>query len=1235
MAPPSSKNQPSVYEKNHEFAFFLEEGMRYIQELAGKTWTDHNASDPGITILEQLCYALADLSYRTSFDIPDLLAEDGKDTFGYLYSPRTILSSRPVTLNDLRALLIDLPEVNNAWILPKKETEYTLLKSSGLVENWHIDGPPSENKQEVGLKGLYRVQVETSGVDLNEEEQENLRSKIFKLLHINRNLGEDFRKEDIELLPFEKVEIAATIEIQPGSVPEETLATILHQLRRHISPRLQFYRLRELLDKGKRLEDIFEGPLLRHGFIEKHELKGFTKRTHVRSSDLVQEIMDIPGVRAVTRIHLKIEGSSDLPAPWEISLDPGKAPILKLPKDLIDPAEPLPIKLTTNGLPVGADRTKVVRVLYDLEGSQASLPATGELDLTSPPSRDRKVSHYHSIQHHFPDTYGVNETGLPGSAPSRRHGQARQLKAYLLFFDQILANAFAQLAHAKNLLGYEDGPSYATQSVLDPGDQEDTLRLRPLLSKKPEGHLAVLQKLAESNNRRLTRKNRFLDHLLARFNEEFQTYALLLFELMGDQWEEAAAHLIQDKIRFLKDYPAISAHRSGGFDQTAPAADLTNISFFKKRICRLLGFALDQRVRISPIIYREYCDLNENELPIPRWEIRKISPPTILLNDYIIQGPDPGGQVKAQKIKELLDSLPSLQSTKENFHLIEHSLLRPIPGKTDSWVKMYTQDPFSLKITLVFPDWAGLLNEEDFRSLVEQIIDRERPAHLVFRLLWLDAARMGEFEARQIEWHQKLEKYHNTNGQAHHELRTARNRLIDCLGIGISYPLPDLPVYSASNTYYQEEQPVLYIESSEKDVWYFLELKDRADEDWKKTDVRRRSEGGQLALIAPPIYQDVEVFYRVEARKYIKGQTLQRWLENEVHIHVGINTNLDIHFGEGAHDITINYNSNPIAVLSDSQNSIAYQLFEDEACQTAISALHHGNGSNLVIPLFPGMDPNSGFLEDIKSIFVKALKDANLDGEPDDLEQVQVISTDLKVFVRPDPTISFTPEYQIVDFQGNAAFEVPAPEAGTTYKIGAFLLPFEAFSFKEPAEDHVIVLNEEEDKIYIQSGFAFGGTFLEVAPLQVEKLKEDSLIYLEGYKPNGATQIMDQKSVVLVRPRPTVTIQWPAEAVQAGESVDIILTDTQKGVHYQLSRKEGEDLLPVGDPGFHYEDRAIETMRTEIDLLLDHESAEELILPTGILETPGSYTFHIFAIKTRTGVRQELEGSPGVIEVVE
>jgi hypothetical protein len=57
-----------------EFESLKKVGIDEIQRLSGNRWTDFNIHDPGVTILEQLCFAITELGYKTAFDIKDLLA---------------------------------------------------------------------------------------------------------------------------------------------------------------------------------------------------------------------------------------------------------------------------------------------------------------------------------------------------------------------------------------------------------------------------------------------------------------------------------------------------------------------------------------------------------------------------------------------------------------------------------------------------------------------------------------------------------------------------------------------------------------------------------------------------------------------------------------------------------------------------------------------------------------------------------------------------------------------------------------------------------------------------------------------------------------------------------------------------------------------------------------------------------------------------------------------------------
>ncbi len=67
MALSQSKISKSTQTKNDlDFEFLRKQGIEYIESLGSALWTDFNTHDPGITILEILCYAITDLGFSNS-----------------------------------------------------------------------------------------------------------------------------------------------------------------------------------------------------------------------------------------------------------------------------------------------------------------------------------------------------------------------------------------------------------------------------------------------------------------------------------------------------------------------------------------------------------------------------------------------------------------------------------------------------------------------------------------------------------------------------------------------------------------------------------------------------------------------------------------------------------------------------------------------------------------------------------------------------------------------------------------------------------------------------------------------------------------------------------------------------------------------------------------------------------------------------------------------------------------
>ena len=603
-------------------------GIQHIEELGSDLWTDFNVHDPGITILEVLCYAITDLGYRNNFDIKDLLTRSSEeknevpntifkrpfdDNF---FTAAEILSCNPVTITDLRKLLIDVPGVKNAWLERADGGEIPIylnnrFRPQGAFRNRSVlqyDQPIgiTEGSNLLKIKGLYNVCIEfEKNFELDAcGNREDNRSQVLKevnaVLNAHRNLCEDYKT--LTFFDEEEIAVCADIELAPNADPNEVLLGINKKVEEYLSPTLNFYTLQELLSKKVPIETIFEGrPLTAdsHGFIDSDELKKLDPRSEIYASDILQEIMDVDGIVALKNLAL-VNYIDDLPRTkgekWCLKLNTKYRPHFSLWKSKIN--------FFKDVLPVNTNKELVAQRYQEEKAASNKAYLDPEfLDLAIPEGTHLDLKDYTSIQNDFPLTYGIGEEGIKGIPTAKRQAQAKQLKAFLLFFDQILVNYLAQLSHIRDLfsLNVDEGQfipgkgTYFTQLLREaPG-------INALIKNYHEGECpnanpsseedyeVFLNSIVESSQTYYDRRNRFLDHLLARFAESFTEYVLLNFEESGSKRNEA--QIIQDKTDFLKNYPDISRNRGRAFNYLEPvvSSDKENIAGLKKRVSKLLG----------------------------------------------------------------------------------------------------------------------------------------------------------------------------------------------------------------------------------------------------------------------------------------------------------------------------------------------------------------------------------------------------------------------------------------------------------------------------------------------------------------------------------------------------------------------------------------------------------------------------------------------------------------------
>jgi len=263
----------------------------------------------------------------------------------------------------------------------------------------------------------------------------------------------------------------------------------------------------------------------------------------------------------------------------------------------------------------------------------------------------------------------------------------------------------------------------------------------------------------ETSKQQKIRRNRLLDHLLARFNELFVDYSVFKFQqnAQGDFFDQVATgELINDKIQFLKVYPVISSRRSHTFNYTKSIYYTDNIAGLQLRIQKMLGVDSSQnKSLVTPVNNVDYKTLIEK----------------------IVLGDPP------QDADKLIVQDNRFDSFDKNFgiHVLEHILLRPLyqqstdplsqllplcgDGSDNKQADCLLPDYYSMQMTVVAPGWLSISNNMDFRSFTESLIRAEAPAHVALKICWLDPAIMFLFEKTTEIFFDQMAKIKATGAQ--------------------------------------------------------------------------------------------------------------------------------------------------------------------------------------------------------------------------------------------------------------------------------------------------------------------------------------------------------------------------------------------------------------------------------------------------------------------------------------
>ncbi len=183
--------------------------------------------------------------------------------------------------------------------------------------------------------------------------------------------------------------------------------------------------------------------------------------------------MDIDGVIAIRNFVMTKYGADGKPVPgflglkWCMNITALHKPVLSTDKSKI--------LLFKNQFPFIANYDEVHDTisLFHAERTRAKLNGL-EDDLPVPIGKKRDTETYWPVQYDYPQTYGIGLYGLPDNATQLRIAQQRQLKAYLMFYEQLLADFLSQLSNAYELFSTDNiVHTYYAQFLKDIKDIDD------------------------------------------------------------------------------------------------------------------------------------------------------------------------------------------------------------------------------------------------------------------------------------------------------------------------------------------------------------------------------------------------------------------------------------------------------------------------------------------------------------------------------------------------------------------------------------------------------------------------------------------------------------------------------------------------------------------------------------------------------------------------------------------
>lgn len=435
------------------YAQLQDNALKDVQRIAGEVWTDYNAHDPGVTLLDAVNYALLEADYRLQFDLRDYLTlpSDGfVPQRNLLFTPSAVFPVNPVTVTDYRKLFVSaIDELSDVRVVTRPEGIYDFV-----LDIWP---------------------------DIPEQRRKRIIKEVCSLYHRHRNLCENIGS--IRFLEYDMLYLNAGIEVEATADANRILAAVFLEVQEFLRAGVRFRRVDDLLAEGKAIDEILDGPEQKRMVID--EVSMCTDEDEYDLSLLYQKLRSLPGIRRVSTLSFRAGEQTLSGTLRRKSHFHGYA---LFPFD----SNGQNIVITRDDKSVFVIPEEVSHILYSLRaslyGAQNRTTDKTILDV-HPEGNYRDLFHHYPVENDFPDNYKSYDDP--------------QWKAYLSVFDFVLTKGLDELKELPRWMSPDDG--WLTEKKEQWMDMLDTMY-------GEDSNPAFLQKYETDAERRL-RRIRFLQDL--------------------------------------------------------------------------------------------------------------------------------------------------------------------------------------------------------------------------------------------------------------------------------------------------------------------------------------------------------------------------------------------------------------------------------------------------------------------------------------------------------------------------------------------------------------------------------------------------------------------------------------------------------------------------------------------------------------------------------------------------